>query len=81
MLASPDMGAFAVTQVIDADGRRIRREIDLFLSGRGHGDAARGVAAVRERAEDSEPEFDGPLWLMPRAIRPTLFEEEAWAST
>ena len=38
VLGDPGIGAFDVTQVIDADERRVRREIDVFLSGRGIGD-------------------------------------------
>ena len=34
ILADPDIGAFTITQVIDADERRVRREIDVFLSRR-----------------------------------------------
>ena len=38
VLADPDIGGFTVTQVIDADERRVRRAIDMFLSGRGVSD-------------------------------------------
>ena len=38
VLGDPHIGAFTVTRVIDQDERQIRREIDLFLSGRGIGD-------------------------------------------
>jgi len=38
ILGDPGIGAFTVTQVIDADERQVRRAIDVFLSGRGVGD-------------------------------------------
>jgi acetyl-CoA synthetase len=38
ILGDPDIGAFTVTQVIDADERQVRRAIDVFLSDRGVGD-------------------------------------------
>jgi serine/threonine protein phosphatase PrpC len=38
VLGDPDIGAFTVMRVIDGDERQVRREIDLFLSGRGIGD-------------------------------------------
>jgi Caspase domain/WD domain, G-beta repeat len=38
VLGNPRIGAFTVTRVIDQDERQIRREIDVFLSGRGIGD-------------------------------------------
>jgi chaperonin GroEL len=38
VLGDPDIGAFTLTKVIDADERQVRREIDGFLSGRGVGD-------------------------------------------
>jgi uncharacterized caspase-like protein/Tol biopolymer transport system component len=38
VLGDPRIGAFTVTRVIDRDERQIRREIDVFLSGRGIGD-------------------------------------------
>ena len=38
VLGDPDVGGFAVTQVIDPDERQLRREIDVFLSGRSAGD-------------------------------------------
>ena len=34
VLGDPGIGGFTVTPVIDADERRVRREIDVFLSGR-----------------------------------------------
>ena len=34
VLGDPDVGAFTVTRVIDQDERQLRREIDVFLSGR-----------------------------------------------
>ena len=40
VLGDPRIGAFTVTRVVDQDERQIRREIDLFLSGRGIGDLA-----------------------------------------
>ena len=38
VLDDPGIGGFTVTSVIDADERRVRRMIDLFLSGRDTGD-------------------------------------------
>jgi uncharacterized caspase-like protein len=38
VLGDPGIGAFAVTRVIDQDERRVRREIDVFLSSRSTGD-------------------------------------------
>lgn len=38
VLGDPSIGGFVVTPVIDADERRARRMIDLFLSGRDPGD-------------------------------------------
>ena len=38
VLDDPDVGAFTVTRVIDQDERQLRREIDVFLSGRGVSD-------------------------------------------
>lgn len=38
VLGDPRIGAFTVTRVIDQDERQVRREIDVFLSGRGIGD-------------------------------------------
>jgi class 3 adenylate cyclase len=38
VLGDPDVGAFTVTRVIDQDERQLRREIDVFLSGRAVGD-------------------------------------------
>jgi uncharacterized protein YjbI with pentapeptide repeats len=38
VLGDPGIGGFSVTQVIDADERRVRRAIDVFLSGRVVGD-------------------------------------------
>jgi hypothetical protein len=38
VLSDPDIGAFAVTRVIDQDDQQVRREIDAFLSARGPGD-------------------------------------------
>jgi glucose/arabinose dehydrogenase len=38
VLGDPHIGAFTVTRVIDQDERQVRREIDVFLSGRGIGD-------------------------------------------
>jgi WD40 repeat protein len=38
VLADPRVGGFAVTRVIDQDERQIRRQIDVFLSGRSVGD-------------------------------------------
>ena len=38
VLGDPDVGAFTVTRVIDQDERQLRREIDVFLSGRGVSD-------------------------------------------
>jgi chaperonin GroEL len=38
VLGNPDIGAFTVTQVIDADEREVRRAIDVFLSSRRVGD-------------------------------------------
>jgi class 3 adenylate cyclase len=38
VLGDPDIGAFTVTRLIDADERQLRREIDVFLAGRGVGD-------------------------------------------
>ena len=35
VLGDPDLGAFTVTRLIDQDERQLRREIDVFLSGRG----------------------------------------------
>ena len=38
VLGDPDIGAFTVTRLINQDERRLRREIDVFLSGRGVAD-------------------------------------------
>ena len=38
VLGDPRIGAFTVTHVIDQDERQVRREIDVFLSGRGADD-------------------------------------------
>ena len=38
VLGDPDIGAFTVTRVVDQDERELRREIDVFLSGRSVGD-------------------------------------------
>ena len=38
VLGDPRIGAFTVTRVIDQDERQVRREIDVFLSGRRIGD-------------------------------------------
>lgn len=38
VLGDPDIGAFTVTQVVDAEERQARRAVDVFLSGRSVGD-------------------------------------------
>src|SRR5215469_16780666 len=38
VLGDPGIGGFTVTKVVDADERKSRRAVDVFLSGRAPGD-------------------------------------------